>query len=133
MKRLCPVLFALSLCGCSTKEPPTSKASLSYYPYHLGEQPYYMQLPPTPPHCETRVFYIKPSQFKDAPFQSTDWTDYFRSCGMTFPRGGFAAYYASCHALILCTTPQNLDLMEPIGSPEPSRPNHALQRTEAGR
>ena len=121
MKRIYLMLIALTVCGCSTQEQPTRKATVAYFPFHLSNKPYYMQLPPTPSHCETRVFYIKPSEWVDAPFKSTDWTGYLRSDGMTFPRGGFASYYAPCHALILCTTAQNLDLKEPVGIPDPQR------------
>ena len=74
-----------------------------------------MLLPRAPAGCETRVFHVKPGQFRDAPFDQMDWTNYLQSNGITFPKGGFAAYYAPSNVLIIASDSQNLDLLLPVG------------------
>lgn len=103
--------------GCASTDPASHSAKVYGLPFHLGEESYYMQIPSTPSGCETRIFHIGPNQFPAELYRKTDWTPYLRdTCGMIFPRGGFAAYYAPCQALIIASTSSQLDLMEPVGS-----------------
>jgi hypothetical protein len=44
-----------------------------------------------------------------------DARPYFESCGMTFPKGGYAWLFKSQKMLVIATTPRNLDLLEAMG------------------
>ena len=48
------------------------------------------------------------------PRKQTDWADYFRSLGMVFPNGGFAAYHPESEVLVIANTEEQLRLLDPL-------------------
>ena len=108
------VLFAIALLtSASAADKPTKSATLGGGS-HNSPLPTYLQLPPVPSGCLVRVYHISPKALPEANRNKTDWAEYLRALGVTFPRGGFAAYYAPCATLIVANTPEQLKLLDPL-------------------
>ena len=97
----------------SATDKPTRSATLGGYS-HDSPTATHLQLPPVPSGCVVRVYHIGPKAFRDAPRNQTDWAAYLRAQGVTFPRGGFAAYFATSATLIVANTTEQLQLLDPF-------------------
>ena len=109
------VLFSVALItsACSAADKPTKAAILGGYSHH-SPLPTHLQLPSVPSGCLVRVYHIGPKTLREAPRNQTDWAAYLRAQGVTFPRGGFAAYFAQTSTLIVANTPEQLQLLDPF-------------------
>ena len=108
-------LAALITSAC-VADKPTKSATLGGYS-HSSPLATHLQLPPVPSGCLVRVYHVSPNSqqwLRDAPRNQIDWTEYLRSLGVIFPRGGFAAYYAPSATLIVANTPECLALLDPF-------------------
>ena len=45
-----------------------------------------------------------------------NWTEYYKACGVSFPKGGFAFFYKPTRTLIIATTKADFDLIETVVS-----------------